>query len=263
MAHSPGQREPIFNAPRSIIILLGIFIAVHVLRGFVSPQSDVWWTFALAFVPARYSGMVDQLPGGSLTAFTSWVTHAFVHGDILHLLINSAWMLAFGSAMVRRFGITRFLGFAAVCTIAGAAAFLLGNWGQLVPMVGASGAIAGLMGGTMRFLFSAMTGPRPRDLHDNIRAVPRMSLGEALTDRRIVLATGGWVLINLAFGYGASALTSAGGIAWEAHLGGYFAGLLLFGLFDPGRSAPYDRFDGLPGDDDLRGGGGNPSDDRI
>jgi membrane associated rhomboid family serine protease len=70
-----------------------------------------------------------------------------------------------------------------------------------------------------------------------------MSLGEAARDRRIVLSTIGWVILNIAFGYGAAALTSAGGIAWEAHLGGYFAGLLLFGLFDPGRSRPYDELD--------------------
>ena len=250
MRQRPGNREPIFNAPLGIIVLLGCFVAVHVLRLMLSPQSDLWWTLSLAFIPARYSGMMEQLPGGSIAAITSWLTHAFVHGGIFHLLVNSAWMLAFGSAMWRRQGLWNFLGFAGVCTIAGAAAFLLGNWGRVVPMVGASGAIAGLMGGTVRILFSALGGPRPQDLHDNIRAVPRMALLEALRDRRIILASLGWVLINLLFGFGASALTSAGGIAWQAHLGGYFAGLLLFGLFDPGRAAPYDQYDLLPGDDD-------------
>lgn len=239
------RREPVFNVPGPVLWLIGLFIAVHLLRGSLSIEADNWWTFAMAFIPARYTGMADQLPGGIWTMITSWLTHAFVHGDMFHLMINSAWMLAFGSALSRRLGAARFFGFAAVCAIAGALAFLAGNIGRIAPMVGASGAIAGLMGGAMRFLFNAIGGPRPMDLHNNIRAVPRMSLGEAARDRRIVLSTIGWVVLNMAFGYGAAALTSAGGIAWEAHLGGYFAGLLLFGLFDPGRSKPYDDLDYL------------------
>ena len=245
-----NQREPVFNVPGPVLWLIMLFAIVHAARNALPVDLNNFWTFAMAFIPARFSGLADQLPGGGWTVVTSWLSHAFVHGDIFHLMINSAWLLAFGSAMARRLGAVRFYAFAAICTIAGALAFLAGNWGLVAPMVGASGGIAGLMGGTMRFLFNAIGGPRPRDLHDHIRAVPRMSLAEAAKDRRVVLSTLGWVVINMAFGYGAAALTSAGGIAWEAHLGGYFAGLLLFGLFDPGRSTPYAESDYLPDPDE-------------
>ncbi len=240
------RREPVFNIPGPVLWLIALFVAIHLARSALSPDLDNWWTFALAFIPARYSGLAEQLPGGHWATVTSWLSHALVHGDMFHLAVNSAWMLAFGSALSRRLGALRFFMFSALCTIAGAAAFLAGNLGLIAPMVGASGAIAGLMGGTMRFLFNAIGGPRPQDLRENIRAIPRMSLAQAVQDRRVVFSTIGWVLINLAFGFGASALTSAGGIAWEAHLGGYFAGLLLFGWFDPGRGTPYGAQDFEP-----------------
>lgn len=262
MQQRPAKREPIFNVPGIVLVLLGSFVAVHVVRAMLPVDQDNWWTLALAFIPSRFGEMMEQLPGGAVSAVTSWWTHAFVHGDNFHLAINSAWMLAFGSALARRLGTARFLAFSAVCTALAAAAFLANNIGALAPMVGASGAIAGLMGGTMRFLFSATGGPRPRDLHDNIQAVPRLSLSEALQDRRVVLVTLGWIVLNIVIALGASALTSAGGIAWEAHVGGYLAGLLLFGLFDPGRSTPYSEADYTFGPGDYFDDGEGYEDER-
>ena len=246
MQNQHARREPVFNVPAPVLWLIAIFCAVHLLRSSLPSETNQWLTVALAFIPARFTHLADQLPGGDWALVTSWLSHAFIHGDLFHLGINCAWMLAFGSALARRIGARRFFLLAGICAIAGALAFMAGNWGEVRLMVGASGGIAGLMGAMMRFLFNAMSGPRPYDLRENIRAVPRMALVEALLDRRVLLSSLAWVIINLVFGFGASALTNAGGIAWEAHLGGYFAGLLLFGLFDTGRAYPYDSSDYLP-----------------
>jgi membrane associated rhomboid family serine protease len=59
-----------------------------------------------------------------------------------------------------------------------------------------------------------------------------MDLGEMLQDRRVVLTVGIWVVLNFAFAWGIGGLAESGGIAWEAHLGGFFVGLLTFGAFD-------------------------------
>ena len=72
-----------------------------------------------------------------------------MHGDVLHLIVNSAWLLAFGTPLVRRMGSIRFIAFSAVCGIAGALVFWALNPGLLAPMVGASGAISGMMGGLL------------------------------------------------------------------------------------------------------------------
>ncbi|MGE0698215.1 MAG: rhomboid family intramembrane serine protease, partial [Hyphomicrobiaceae bacterium] len=99
-------------------------------------------------------------------------------------------------------------------------------------MVGASGALAGLMGGAFRFLFSAFDDAGPDAFRGDQRRIRRMSLGELLGDRRAQLAIGFWLALNFGTALIAPWITSAGGIAWEAHLGGFLLGLLAFGLVD-------------------------------
>jgi membrane associated rhomboid family serine protease len=97
------------------------------------------------------------------------------------------------------------------------------------------------MGGVMRFLFSAIDEGRGYLLRENPGAIARMDLLTTLTDRRIVLSSIAFVGINLLAIAGFGALGSVGSIAWEAHLGGYFFGLLAFALFDAAmqNSSPY------------------------
>ena len=225
-------REPIFNVPGVVQAVLAVMIAVHVGRQLMSPEDDLWLVYALAFIPARYAGLAAEIPGGEVAVWTSWVTHMFVHGDVVHLGLNAAWLLAFGGAIAPRIGAMRFLAFAAFCGIAGAATFLTVNPDSINPVIGASGAIAGLMGGTLRFLFSAFDQGGLQELSNPRRRVPLMTLRETLTDRRVLFASAALVAINVAMMLGLASDLSAGRIAWEAHLGGYFAGLFSFGLFD-------------------------------
>lgn len=226
------RREPIVNAPNVILGLVAAFALVHVVRAFLTDVDDAYVVLALGFIPARYGGSPFELPGGDVSAVTSFFTHMFVHGDPLHLLVNSAWLLAFGTPLARRIGSLRFLVFSAICGIAGALTFLALNPGLLAPMVGASGAVSGMMGGMLRFLFNAMDRGGAGLIPEGAREVPRMDLGEMLQDRRVLLTVGLWIVLNFVFALGLGGLDSAGGVAWEAHLGGFFVGLLIFGAFD-------------------------------
>lgn len=223
-----SHREPIFNVPGVVLALLAIFFGVHVVQ----------WVFAevqpvLAFIPARLGELAPHLdvPGGRVAAATSFVTHQFVHGDMAHLLVNSAWLLAFGTPVARRTGPARFLAFFLLSGIAGALFYFLVNGPIPILVVGASGAISGLMGASFRFLFRSIEKGGPLGLAD-ARSTPLMSLRETLSDRRILMAIAGWTGLNIVLAWGAASLTEAAGIAWEAHLGGFYAGLLLYGLFD-------------------------------
>jgi membrane associated rhomboid family serine protease len=208
-------------------------VAVHVGRSLLSPDLDTWVVYAGAFIPARYEGNLGmELPGGDVARYTSIVTHMFLHGDFAHLALNSLWLLAFGGAIAKRTGAVRFFAFSLLCGIAGAGAFYIFNVGLLAPVIGASGAVSGLMGGTMRFLFPAMESGGFRQLREDPRSIRLMPLGEALTDRRVLVANLAFVLINVLAMFGLGGAQNSGGIAWEAHLGGYAAGFLLFGLFD-------------------------------
>lgn len=227
-----SRREPIFNVPWPVLLMAAVFIGVHLILQWMPPAESEHWLIALAFIPARYSGLAGEIPGGHLATLTSFVTHMLVHGDATHLAINTAWFLAFGSVIARRIGAIRFFAFLAGGAIAGALAFLAVNPGAAVPVVGASGAIAALMGGVMRFLFNAIDRGEGYLLREAPDRIASMSIGEALGDRRIVIASAVFVAINLLAMIGFGLMGSAGAIAWEAHLGGYAFGLLAFGLFD-------------------------------
>lgn len=227
----PGD-EPIFNVPRTVAVLLAVLVAVHLVRVVVPEQEDVWLVLAGAFIPGRYGPAAGELPGGELALFTSPFTHMLLHGDWVHLAFNSAWLLVFGGAIAERAGTLRFLLFFALCGLGGAAAFYLANPELMQPMVGASGAISGLMGATLRFLFPALDNGGFRRLREAPRSVRLMSLAEALTDRRVLTTSAVLVVLNVLTIIGFGAAQNSAGIAWEAHLGGYIIGIITYGLFD-------------------------------
>lgn len=227
------HREPVFNVPAVVVAIIAVLALIHAGRTYLlSAEDNTWLLLALSFIPARYAGFAGDIPGGQIAAVTSFVTHMFVHADVVHLAINSAWLLAFGAVLSKRMGAARFLAFSLCGGIAGAVAFLVAHPGLLVPVIGASGAVAAMMGGVMRFLFTAIDRRQGYLLRGNPAAIERMTLVQCFTDRRIVLSTIVFVVLNVLALVGVGQMGTASAIAWEAHLGGYFFGLLAFALFD-------------------------------
>jgi membrane associated rhomboid family serine protease len=223
--------EPAFNVPRSVAGVAALLTAIQFVRGLLPDDMDLTVLLALAFIPARYSGAALELPGGYLTAVTSFVTYMLVHAGWVHLVVNLLWMLAFGSAVARRMGDGKFLLFSTLCGVAGAFTHLLFHYGDMAPVVGASAAISGQMAGALRFVFKARRLPGQRT--PDFVAAPLMGLGETLSDKRIVAFLLFWVALNAYFGLSAIRIAGEeGGIAWEAHIGGFLCGLLTFGAFD-------------------------------
>lgn len=227
-----SKQEPIFNVPAAVAATLAVLVAVQL--GLMSRAEDDrdWWILALAMIPSRYSGLAGGLPGGTLASVTSPFTHMAVHAGWTHLIVNSAWLLAFGSILCRRLGGLRYLALAIASGLAGALTFVAFHPGLDVPMIGASGAVSGLMGGTMRFFFSAINSGRIWQLREEPERIPRMDISTAFSDRRFLTTTIFFVALNLLAIWGFGSLGTAGTIAWEAHLGGYFFGVFAFALFD-------------------------------
>jgi membrane associated rhomboid family serine protease len=234
------SREPIFNLPPVIVVIAVVLAAVHGVRALIDTETDLQVLLWFAFVPARYGSelLIDvQLPGGIGADVWTFVSYAFLHGDIWHLGINLIWLAAFGSPVAWRFGTTRFLAFCAVTAAAGALAHLVTHVGELVPVIGASAAISGAMAAATRFAFE-QGGPLGgfRGRGPEAFQVPASPLSRALRNPQVIAFLAVWFFLNLMFG--ASALASGiseANVAWQAHVGGFIAGLLLFPLFDPVR----------------------------
>jgi len=243
------NREPIFNIPTVILALLAVLAAIHAVREFVlSTTLDIETLILFAFIPARYENSVvlgGALPGGFAADVWTFVTYSLLHADWTHLIVNSVWLLAFGTAVARRFGPTRFAAFWVVTAAAGAALHLATHAGEQVPMIGASASISGTMAAAMRFAFQR-GGPLGLLGSTDERAyhVPAIPLSGVMSDPRVLIFVAVWFGINLLFGLGSLPITgSEQSVAWQAHIGGFLAGLLLFSWFDPPRRAPqYDEY---------------------
>ncbi len=216
---APAGRERAFNAPGVVIGLVVVLIAAHAAR--------------LLLGPAIVDDLVlvrGDLARGRLLGL---IGHIFVHASWPHVLINSVFILAFGVPVARAFretawGAVVFLTFVLLCGVLAALGFvamadaqdwLLREGQPDWSLVGASGAASGLMGGAIRLMAGRATG---RD---------EAALG-GLASRMVVSASLGWIVVNIVLGL--TGLTpGAGGapVAWQAHIAGYFAGLLLIGVF--------------------------------
>jgi membrane associated rhomboid family serine protease len=234
-----SHREPIFNVPGVVVALIASFVVIQLVRDNVLSEMDRDYFDAMfAFIPTRYDSSLladGGLPGGVGAELWSFVTYAFIHGSWTHLIVNSIWFLPFGSAVARRFGTPRFLAFFAVTAAAGALAHLLTHAGENSAVIGASAAISGTMAGAMRFAFQR-GGPLGfwREQSEAAYRVPALPLSGVLRDPRVVIFLVVWLGINVLFG--ATTLSFSTGnepVAWQAHIGGFVAGLLLFSLFDP------------------------------
>lgn len=238
-ASVPAHREPVFNIPTVVVGLLAVMALIHVARWLLlSERGDLEVVLTFAFIPARYDTSLvlgGAIPGGAGAEVWSFVTYALLHADSTHLGFNALWLLAFGSAAARRFGTSRFLAFFAVTAAAGALVHLITHRGELAPMIGASASVSGAMAAAMRFAFQH-GGPLGfwRAVDAQAYRVPALPLSGVLRDPRVFAFLVVWFGINLLFGVGSFPLAGEGqDIAWQAHIGGFLAGLLLFGVFDP------------------------------
>lgn len=241
----PQVSEPVFNLPFAVVATVGVLVLVHAIRMLLlTDDQDTEFLLTFAFIPARYGGAFagsGALPGGFGADLWTFFTYAFIHADLLHLGLNIAWLIPFGSALARRFGAWRYVIFMLVTAAVGAFAHLVSFFGAAVPMIGASAAISGAMAGAMRFIFQP-AGPlaRWRERSSEAYRVPAASLSATLRDPRFLLFLAVWLALNALFGLGSISFGTEAGqaIAWQAHVGGFFAGLFLFGLFDPAIARP-------------------------
>jgi membrane associated rhomboid family serine protease len=262
------RREPMFNAPIVVLGLIAVLIGVYAAFNWAPVPIQDRIIQDYAFIPGRLTiaiwpdRLVDLLNrvntdpaalqqarqirelhvlGGGPKPWTL-LTYAFLHGSWTHVLLNTIWLVAFGPPIARRFGALGFLLFMAVTAIASALAHWVVTPMDFSPLIGASGADSGLMGAATRFMFQpgAPLGAFGSISQPQVESIPAASLSRVFVERRSLIFILIWLGTNFIFGAGAQTLGfSDMPVAWVAHLGGFFAGLVLFPLFDrPFRAPP-------------------------
>jgi membrane associated rhomboid family serine protease len=194
--------EPMFNAPWPSVVLLAALGVAFAAQMYVLPDAVI---DGLVLSPASLRA------GG----WIGLVGYMFLHSGWAHFLMNAASALAFGPPVARYLGARGrgallFFGFFLVCGVLAGLGFCAVRWGSPDVAVGASGAISGLWGAASRLLA------------DQERLAP-------IWDRQVLLQGAAFAVVNVVVGQ--VGLLGAMHIAWEAHLFGYIAGLLLIGLF--------------------------------
>ncbi|MBW6498943.1 MAG: rhomboid family intramembrane serine protease [Bacteroidales bacterium] len=198
------------SARKTFPFVTYILIALNVLFFFIELAGGEDFIVKWAFVPSRFlANPVGDFP----TLFTSM----FMHAGWMHLGGNMLYLWIFGDNVEDRFGHIWFVIFYLLCGLAATFAQLAFSAGSDIPNLGASGAIAGVLGAYI-LLFP--------------KGKVRVLLGQRITQVPALLAIGIWIALQLFSGIGSiESAGKTGGVAYMAHIGGFVAGFLLTFLF--------------------------------
>lgn len=225
--------QPIFLLPASVVVLGGLMVAIHLAATFVLNDSgllalNVWF----GFVPFRIIGGSD-IEGGFWPLLWTPFSHAFLHAGWEHLIVNVLWFAIFATPVARRYGGVAMAVIFLISAAAGALLFAATTLPGVQILVGASGGVAGLTGAAARFIFQPLVVAR-----DPMTGAPRVlgrrlaGIVETFTNPRSRYFVIVWAVLNAAVPLLPLVTGMSVQIAWQAHLGGFFAGLLLVGLFE-------------------------------
>ena len=191
------------------ILTLGLILinsALYLVRLALSPQADEAFMNALAFRPAL-------LTAGAATSILTLVTSQFLHGGLLHLGGNMLYLWIFGDNVEDRFGHAKFVIFYLICGLAATFAQLTFSLGSDIPNLGASGAIAGVLGAYILMF--------PQGKVSVLQ-------GKVVTQVPALIVIGLWIVLQFFSGIGSIANSAeTGGVAYMAHIGGFVAGFVL------------------------------------
>ena len=218
--HNPRRTTPVVNIILIVVNVLMFFWELQLQASRVLEPA----LMSVAFVPVRFWNAPGALLPNVVTMFVSM----FLHGGWLHLGGNMLYLWIFGDNIEDRLGHGKYLFFYLACGLLATLAHAVMNPGSDVPSIGASGAIAGVLGAyIVLFPKQRVTTLIPIFIFITVREIPAVFL------------LGFWIVMQLFFGAASMGgdLQRSGGVAYFAHIGGFVAGMLLITLLG-GRRAP-------------------------
>ena len=201
-----GTGERAINLPPAVLWLIGINVAIQLLRQLLPEQADLEILVQFGLVPLAYTSGNGDL----LSLIAAPITYQFIHGGWMHLGINMLTLAAFGAPVERLLGVKRFVAFYLVCGIVAGLVHILVYPDSPDPVVGASGSISGVFGAVLML----------------------MRYVGSLTS--LLPVAGIWIGLNVFFGlFGGAPGAGGESIAWVAHIAGFVFGLAAIRFFAP------------------------------
>ncbi|HDZ62352.1 MAG TPA: rhomboid family intramembrane serine protease [Nitrospirae bacterium] len=196
------------------LIVVNVFVFILQMTAPIDPEEIVFAYGAIPHFLLTFNSVQPLHP--SLTVFTSM----FMHGSVLHLGGNMLYLWIFGNNIEDQLGHFRFLMFYLLCGLAAVYSHALSDPYSMVPMIGASGAVSGILGAYL-LLF-----PRAR-----IHTLVFLLFFVQVVRLPALFVIGFWILIQILNGMMSQGAAEHGGIAWFAHIGGFISGIVLIMLF--------------------------------
>ncbi len=222
------------NSMRRIVPLVNYTLVALNVVVFLLQLASPGLTYAYSVVPYEITqgvdltrpvflpgaGRIPQLPGPT-PIYLTLLSAMFMHGGFMHIAGNMLYLWIFGDNVEDRMGHARYLAFYLLCGIAASAAHIFFEPDSVIPSLGASGAISGVLGAYL-IMFP----------HQRIRVLIPMGIFSQITELPALIVIGFWALLQFLNGLGSIAHTAqTGGVAYMAHIGGFVAGLVLVFLF--------------------------------
>lgn len=208
---NPSKTIPFVN-----ILLILANIAIFIYQIFFSFRDPQTLFLRLGCIPYELTHFVDIGPPSLVPIPLTIFTAMFMHGGWIHLLSNMLFLWIFGDNIEDKLGHFRYLCFYIMCGVAASLFHIVTNLHSQVPSIGASGAIAGVMGAYM-WLF-----PKAR-----IKTLLILGIFIQVVRIPAIVMLGYWILIQVLSGFAEWGSSTGGGIAWFAHVGGFVTGLFL------------------------------------
>jgi membrane associated rhomboid family serine protease len=220
------DRRPVFPLVVYLLVAANVWAFIQEVD---APNPDRFIN-AFATIPYDVTHNVALAPPSPAIPALTLVTSMFLHGSVWHIFFNMLFLLVFGPQVEYLTGHVRFLIYYLLAGIAGGAAQIATDPGSHVPAIGASGAIAGVLGGYLvNFPFAT------------IRTIVPIGCFPLFLRLPALLVIGVWAAAQFFNGFGALGVRAAnaqGGTAYFAHIGGFCAGVLLIALFKIRDAAP-------------------------
>ncbi|MFQ6092729.1 MAG: rhomboid family intramembrane serine protease [bacterium] len=218
---NPTERYPVVTVG---LIVLNVLVYLYQLS--LGGQGQEEFFKRMGAIPYEISRMVDIGPAALIPIPLTVISAMFMHGGLMHLGGNMLYLWIFGDNVEDAMGRVRFLLFYLICGVAASGLHIVVDPSSRIPMVGASGAIAGVLGAYLL-------------LYPQARVYTLLFLFFFIQVVRLpaLYVLGFWFLLQVLYGLPSLGGASSGGVAWFAHIGGFAAGMILIKGFARPRPA--------------------------